>query len=111
MVLDEELAKRRAYVVFETLKDELIEGGGTDTQVEAFRFSFLILRGGRAFLQSFGLGCLYLDYDKISEVYFVLRFALPGPKGLSEEEERLIYIHNKEVLALENSSKSSFRFS
>ena len=111
MLSIEELTRRRAYIVFEALKDELMEGGGTDLQAEAFRFSFLILRGTRAFLHSFGLGSLYLDYDKISEIYFVLRFDLPGPKGLSDEEERLIYIHNREVVTLERNSSGAFNLS
>lgn len=104
MLMADEMTKRRAFIVFEALKDELIDGGGSELQAEAFRFSFLVLRGGRAFLRSFGLGNLYLDYDKISEIYFALRFDLPGAKGLSDEEERILIIHNREVMDLESSA-------
>ncbi len=100
LVLDE-ITKRRAYVIFELLKEELMEGNGTEIQAEAFRFSFLILRGSYAFLNTFGLGNLFLDYDKISEIYFAFRCDLPGVRGLSDEEEQLISIHNGEVAELE----------
>lgn len=107
----EEITKRRAYIVFEALKDELMEGGGTELQAEAFRFSFLVLKGAKAFLESFGVGSLYLDYDKISEIYYILRFDLPGAKGLSDEEEKILYVHNRAVMELERSANTASCFS
>jgi hypothetical protein len=110
MIAIEDITKRRAYIVFETLKEELMEGGGTDLQAEAFRFSFLILRGSSVFLSTFGIGNLFLHYDSISEIYFLLRFDLPGAIGLSDEEEQLILVHNKAVIDLEKNLSNSLSF-
>ena len=110
MMAIKEITKRRAYIIFEILKEELMEGGGTDLQAEAFRFSFLILRGSSVFLSTFGIGNLFLNYDSISEIYFLLRFDLPGGMGLSDEEEQLILIHNKAVIDLENNANINISF-
>lgn len=111
MMTIKEITRRRAYLVFETLKEELMEGGGTDLQAEAFRFSFLILRGSSVFLRTFGIGNLFLHYDSISEIYFLLRFDLPGEIGLSDEEEQLILVHNQAVIDLEKSASNGLSFS
>lgn len=93
----DEITKRRAYGVFELTKERLLEGDEDESCSEAYRFSYLVLRGPKKFLNAFGAGNLFLDLDAISSTYFMLRFDLVGPKGLTAEEEHVIYIHNEEV--------------
>ncbi len=97
----DEVMKIRAFAVFEITKELLLDGDEDEEISEVYRFSFLILRGAGKFLEVFGESDnLYLDYDKISDGYFKLRFDLVGPKGLTEKEEQIIYIHNQETSEL-----------
>ena len=100
MIIDE-ITKRRAFTVFELTKERLLDGDEDDSISESYRLSFLILRGAGKFLEIFGENdSLYLDYDKISDGYFKLRFNLIGSKGLTENEEQIISIHNQETSEL-----------
>jgi hypothetical protein len=96
----DEITRRRAYTVFELTKEQLLDGDENESISEAYRFSFLVTRGARKFLDTFGVQDLFLDFEKVSDGYFMLRFDLVGAKGLSDEEEHIIYIHNKEVQEL-----------
>lgn len=98
--MDQDLIKRRAYIVFELTKEILMEGVENDSYAEAYRFSYLILRGPRKFLETFKNGELLLNFDLISAGYFMLRFDLAGERGLNSEEGKIILNHNEEVQRL-----------
>ncbi|MDD4976751.1 MAG: hypothetical protein PHY93_20515 [Bacteriovorax sp.] len=100
----DEITRRRASTVFELTKERLLDGDENESISEAYRFSYLVLRGPRIFLGIFGDGDLYLDFDKINNGYFMLRFDLYGKKGLSEEEEQIIDIHNEETRRLSSNT-------
>ncbi len=104
MMAIDEITKRRAYTVFELTKERLLDGDEDESISETYKFSYLLLRGPRVFLDTFGAGDLYLQFDKINDGYYQLRFDLFGPKGLTAEEENVIYQHNDEVRDLLNHS-------
>lgn len=90
----------RSKKIFELTSELLMEDEGDDVQGEAYRFSYLILRGPKSFKKTFQDGTLYLDQNKISDSYWSWRFDIPGTKGLMREEEDIILHHNKQVDAL-----------
>ena len=97
----DDITKRRAFAVFELSKERLLDGDEDESISEAYRFAFLTLRGAGKFLEIFGASDnLYLDYDKVSDGYFKLHNDLVGPKGLTDQEEQVILIHNQEASEL-----------
>jgi hypothetical protein len=93
---------QRAKLVSDLTTKLLMEDEGDDVQGEAYRFSFLVLRGPKSFRQAFQIGKLYLDREKIYDGYWAWRFDIPGVRGLSQDEAIIIEHHNEMVQALEH---------
>jgi len=96
-----QLIIQRAKLISELTCKLLMEDEGDDIQGEAYRFSFLVLRGPKSFRQAFQAGKLYLDKEKIHDAYWAWRFDVPGTRGLSQEEASIIDYHNQMVRQLE----------
>ena len=91
---------QRAKRVSELCSQLLIEDEGDEVQVEAYRFTYLVLRGPKSFRHTFQAGSLYLDRGKIQDACWAWRFDIPGARGLTQEEVRMIDYHNEMVLTL-----------
>ncbi len=90
--------KERAHAMFSLIRDYLLEEAEPSFELqESYRFSYLVLRGPRAFRDAFEQGELSLDETAINRVYWQFQRDLPGPHGLMPEEEQIIQVHNREV--------------
>ena len=96
-----QLIIQRAKLISELTCKFLMEDEGDDIQGEAYRFTFLVLRGPKSFRQAFQSGKLYLDREKIYDGYWGWRFDIPGTRGLSQEEASMIDYHNQMVRELD----------
>lgn len=63
----------------------------------AFKFAWLLLKGPRDYLRTFGSGELMIDADLVDDLYFQYRHELPGRPGLMNEEKIIVRDHNFEV--------------
>ena len=95
----------RAKRIYQLSSEILVEKEDA-IQAEAYKFCYLLLRGPKQFKYAFDAGDLRLDKSKINDGYWEWRFDIPGPKGLTDEESRLIEFHNQQVEML--NSLSSF---
>ena len=87
-----------------TLSSEILVDREDEIQAEVYKFCYLILRGPKQFKYAFDVGELKLDESKINDGYWEWRFDIPGPKGLTDEETRLIEFHNQQVEMLNSLS-------
>ena len=101
-----QLIMHRAKLVNELSSKLLMEDEEVDVQGEAYRFTYLILRGPKSFRQAFQEGKLYLDREKIYDGYWGWRFDIPGVSGLSAEEASIIDHHNGMVRNLQDQALS-----
>jgi|GEM_PF-5762234 len=98
-----ELIQLRAMRLAPFLADYLtFTDSGNFEKGQAYRFTYLTLKGPRAFLQTFQYGELKLDRDSIQSVYWELRGEITGPGQLLPEEEEMIARHNAEVVDYEH---------
>lgn len=90
----------RAKKIYQLTSEILVEKEDV-IQAETYKFCYLLLRGPKQFKYAFEAGDLWLDESKIHDGYWEWRFDVPGPKGLSDEEVRLIEFHNQQVEMLD----------
>lgn len=95
------LISQRAKRIYELSSQLLLEDETDDVQGEAYRFSYLVLRGPKSFKKAFEHGRLDLEAEKIRDAFWAWRFDLQGPKGLTQEEMDLIDFHNEQVEGLQ----------
>ena len=93
----------RAKKIYQ-LSSEILVEREDEIQSETYKFCYLLLRGPKQFKYAFDVGDLRLDESKIHDGYWEWRFDIPGPKGLTDEEVRLIEFHNQQVQMLEKLS-------
>lgn len=91
---------QRAKKVFGLSSQLLMEDEADEIQGEAYRFSYLLLKGPKNFKSTFEEGVLYLDKEMIRQAFWSWRFDLPGTRGLSQDEMDLIDFHNEQVSRL-----------
>lgn len=92
------LIERRARILFQLSEDILLHHDDTDeVSGNSFRYSFLVLRRPKLYLQAFKDGALSIDLGLLREACWFFRDHLPGPAQLLECEEKIVIDHNLEV--------------
>ena len=93
-----DLIRRRAEFLFPMLRDYLMQDGADFVSGEGFKYAFLVLRGPKAYLNTFESGELKINPDAIDEILWTLRSSdFPGVLCLCDEEKELITQHNIEA--------------
>ena len=100
--------KERMQILFDLTKDYLLEVDASDYDIgEAYKFSYVVLRGPRNFLNAFREGELSLDPEAIRNTLARFRRDLPDQyPDFYHEEEKFIDKHNYEVQKLKGKNSS-----
>lgn len=100
------LIRSRAELIGRYAARMLTEAGDDDSAIEpvdAFRYSYLMLRRPRAFARQFAGTDLAINEDEFERFLWHSQEKIPGliPSRLLQEEREIIRYHNAQVAALD----------
>lgn len=105
--MNKEQIQRRAQQIGKIAQNILLYEDETDeSAANAFKFSYLLLRRPKKFLENFRDGDLRIDPQLLRDFIWQFQDDIDSPNGLLQEEHEILRHHNEEASAfMGNNSK------